>query len=385
MNKKMLLVIGCWCLVASFFAAPVLASAVSVPQKKIRILIVPGHEPDSGGTSFRGLKERDLNVILGQDLRKYLQADGRYDVLMTRDAKGWNPIFAKYLKDGRDDIIAWRNAAMRNMAGLIVSGAAPKPISQVDHNVADPDVSVELYGINKWADENGVDVTVHVHFNEHRDYPSRVPGQYSGFTIYVPAPQYANGSATRAIAEKVFGRLSKYDPVSDLAGESDGVVDEPNLIAVGEDNTANAPSMLIEYGYMYEKRFTDPVIRSLALNDLAYQTYVGLRDAFGQEDKLDPFGTSVLPHSWRVAMARGAGHAVDVFALQTALISSGEYPPARMGKNDCPRSGVFGNCTVAALDAFQRRYGIKGEAGYAGKKTVAKLNGLFSSQLLSKR
>src|SRR5665213_3140096 len=54
-------------------------------SQKVRILIVPGHEPDYGGAQFGSLDERNLVVEIGQDLQQYLQTNSNYQVFITRD------------------------------------------------------------------------------------------------------------------------------------------------------------------------------------------------------------------------------------------------------------------------------------------------------------
>jgi peptidoglycan hydrolase-like protein with peptidoglycan-binding domain len=50
--------------------------------------------------------------------------------------------------------------------------------------------------------------------------------------------------------------------------------------------------------------------------------------------------------------------------------------------NDCPRTGKLGACTKSALASFQRKYGISGEDGIAGPKTIGELNQLFSAKVM---
>src|SRR6185436_8364106 len=135
---------------------------------------------------------------------------------------------------------------------LLGNGTVSKVKDGVIHNSAPPNVALRLFGINKWVNENKVDLAIHVHFN---DYPRRnrsIAGEYSGFSIYVPEKQYVNSTTTLAIADSVFNRLDKYNPVSDFPKEDDGIVEEQELIAIGANDTLSAPSMLIEYGYIYE-------------------------------------------------------------------------------------------------------------------------------------
>ena len=58
---------------------------------KVKILIMPGHEPNYGGAEFGGLKERDMNVDLANDLVQLLKTDPRYGVVVGRDKQEWNP------------------------------------------------------------------------------------------------------------------------------------------------------------------------------------------------------------------------------------------------------------------------------------------------------
>ncbi len=364
--------------------ADIQANYVSTPASqapKVRILLVPGHEPDYGGTGYKGLKERDMNVELAQDLQGFLNSDQHYQAFITRDTRSWNPTFADYFKDSWDDIVAWQKASHAEESKLIQMGSVPKPVSSVRHITAPADIALRLYGVTKWANENDIDITLHIHFNDYPGHPSKSPGDYSGFTIYVPAAQYSNSSTTKVIAGKVFSELKKYNPVSDLPGESNGIVDEPRLIAIGADNTADSASMLIEYGYIYEQQFQDPAVRSLALKDLAYQTYLGLEDFFDPNRALDlskRYQTLALPHSWPAPIVEKGAASPDIFALQTALTVDGEYPPKNQDTNDCPRTGKLGPCTERALQDFQRKYGITGEDGLAGTSTISKLNQLFS-------
>ena len=218
-------------------------------QHKVRILVVPGHEPDYGGAEGYGLKERMLNVELAQDLIGFLRKNDHYEVFTTRDASGWTPEFSKYFKSEWAQITEWTNAHVSETKSLQRVGAYEKVKPTVYHTNARADVAMRLYGVNKWVNENDVDIAIHVHFN---DYPGHgsAAGKYSGFSIYVPQKQFYNSKSTRAIAETVQKRLSRFNPVSNLPGEDDGIVEDQDLIAIGAFNSVDAASMLIEYGYL---------------------------------------------------------------------------------------------------------------------------------------
>ncbi|MCX6718834.1 MAG: N-acetylmuramoyl-L-alanine amidase, partial [Candidatus Taylorbacteria bacterium] len=353
---------------------------VAQGRAKIRVLIVPGHNPDFGGAEYGNIKERNLTVVLADDLAKFLRDNGKYEVFETRDTLSWSPTFTAYFKDHWNEIVDWQKSYRNEMTQLISMGSVSKPVSSVYHNTAPLNVAYRLYGITKWSNENNIDIVIHVHLNDYPGHMSNVPGKYSGFVIYVPSKQYLNGNTTSMIADKVFKRLAKYNPVSDLPGESAGVVDDAELIAIGAYNTSDTPNMLIEYGYLYEQQFVDSDLRGQALNDLAYQTYLGLQDFFDQTGAAAlarPYDTLVLPHDWNSIIAAKSS-APEVFALQTALAVGGYYPPADKKMNDCPRNGSLGPCTKEALADFQSKHGISGESGVAGQKTLEALKELYS-------
>lgn len=353
-----------------------------VPKtRKVRVLIVPGHEPGFGGTSVGKIVERDLNVELGKKLQGFLDGDGGYETMLARDMRSWHPLLARYFDANWKEIDDWRKEARDEMEARIGSGEVARPVVHIGHNAAPNDVAVRLYGVTKWANENDFDVMVHVHFDDDRS-STRAAGFRNGLVIYVPSPEYYNGAPTRVVAEKVLGQLVKFDSVSNLKAAVSGIVDDPELIAVGRQNTSDAVSMLVEYGFIYEKQLQVPEVRAMALEDMAYRTYVGLEDFFdtpggGSSGLRRQFGTTVLPYRWHVPIRVGAAGVAskDVFALQTALIAAGVFPPAGKSKNACPRNGVFDGCVREAVKAFQKKYGIVEDG--VGVKTVGKLNEKF--------
>ena len=360
--------------------------AAPAQWKTVNVVIVPGHEPDYGGAQFGTLYERDLVVELSQDLQTFLQAKSNYRVFVTRTTQAWNPTLADYFAADWNAIAAWEQASAEQMSYLVSIGSTTEPIAPIDHLSVPADVALRLYGITKWANENGTDIEIHVHLNDDPDHAALVAGKYTGFAIYVPAGQYYNSTTTQAVANAVYRRLAAYNPVSDLPGESGGIIDDPELIAVGANNTADAASMLIEYSYVYEPQFADPSVRSMALKDLAYQTYLGLEDFFNQSDQSASnslsslYGTSVLPYVWKHSLAVGPTASPDIYALQTALIYDGDYPPAGKSMNACPRTGIFGVCTRLSVKAFQQKHGIGGGDGSVGPQTLAALNTLFAGR-----
>ncbi len=373
---------------ASDFLASVIHKPVQVADmksrysnstNKINILIVPGHEPSFGGAEYLDLKERDMNVELSNSLAEFFSRNSHYNVNISRDKQSWNPILSDYFKNHWDEIVAFLKDSKQEVLTSIQNGSMKLDNNGLFHNNAPRDVAYRLYGINKWGNENNIDIAIHVHFN---DYPRRnasIPGKYSGLTIYVPESSFQNNASTVAVADTIFKRLTKYNAKSNLPKEDDGIVEDSDLIAIGAYNSSNAASMLIEYGYIYEPQFADQYVREASLRELAYQTYLGVEDFFNQNNQNGiAYDTLVLPYTWKNTLDEKSIEKNDIFALQTALTLDGVYPPQGKQKNDCPRTGKIGPCTKASILEFQKKYGITGEGGVVGKKTLDILNNKFS-------
>lgn len=346
---------------------------------KIKILIVPGHDEGRGGTEFNGVKERDMNIEMAETLTRLLRKEKAFEVLLTRNRYEYNKEIQKYIKENYDAIKKFQKKYKNTMKSLMLSGLVDTR-KGVEHNNAPSATAIRLYGINKWANENNVDMVIHIHFN---DYPRRSylqSGKYSGFTIYVPERQFSNAKASLALAKNVLERLQRYSAVSDMPLENTGVVEDQELIAVGAYNTLDPAVLLLEYGYIYEAKFTSLEVRSLAIKELATQTYLGILDFFDAKNlsKNPVQNTATLPYLWNSNLKKGVRGDKSVFAMQTALVLQSLYPPEQKNKNDCPVNGNFGPCTMHAVVDFQKKYEIKPASGFVGKLTRSKLNELYS-------
>lgn len=358
----------------------------SSTKKKLNILIVPGHEPNFGGTEYRGILERDLNADLSLYLAEYLVEDGHYEVVMSRGRDGWNPYLENYFTTNSEEIKTFVRSQKMEMIRLVGEGKIIKLGENVPHNFAPEDVGLRLFGINKWANEHNVDIIIHVHFNDSSPRKEWAPGEYNGFTIYTPERQYSNSQASQDIAKHVFNRLSKMFPVSNLPGEETGVVEDQDLIGVGSSNTVDGASMLIEYGYIYEPQLRAESVRKIVLKELAFQTYLGLTDFFGEKSfVVGPYESTLLPYEGKSLVRKTVLANTEVLAFQAALIDKGFYPPQNYTRNDCPLSGILGPCTQTALSMFQREFKINDEEGVVGIKTRAQLRKLFEPSLISKK
>ncbi|MDO8664646.1 MAG: N-acetylmuramoyl-L-alanine amidase [Candidatus Liptonbacteria bacterium] len=346
----------------------------------IKILVVPGHDGVSVGAQFKNVKETDLTAELGEYLAEFFGGNKKFEIILSRDKDGYSSEFSSYFEKERSSIESFMKTYRLYMKTAIDSGLVNNN-QIVSHNEALPNGAIKLYGINKWANENNVDIVIHIHFNDHPGHPVNQPGKYSGFAIYVPEKQYSNSEASMAIARKIFDWLNAYGAPSDMPLESSGIVEEQELIAVGSNNALNPAGMLIEYDYIYEPQFLYPETRQATLKELAFQTYSGIKDFFenNSTDAAKFSETTLLPHQWKSDMEEGLVGNMDVFSLQASLASEGIYPPPGFTKNNCPITGSFKKCTVAAVKELQKKYGIE-PTGYVGEKTRKILNEMYISQ-----
>lgn len=353
---------------------PVTGVAAPVSSGPIRILIVPGHQPDKGGTDFRGVYERDVVVDIADALASLLAQNPRYEVTVARDKTQWTPVLATYFSAHADDIASFEATQKAQMAQYVSNGNVLSATDQVYHTFTNTTAALQLYGINKWASDTGVSLTIHLHLNDDADHRAGRPGAYSGFAIYVPDAQYSNAEASHAVAEAIAARLNAYHATSTLRYEDQGVVPDQSLIAVGSNNSANSAALLIEYGYIYEPQFLDTSSRSAAVADYAYETYQGIQDFM--KDPVAGRASAVLPYDWSGVTGAPKERGAGVYALQTALRTLGYYPPSGRSLSDCPISGLAGACTSEAVAAYQRAHGLEA-TGVLGPKTRAVLADAF--------
>ncbi|MDO8560829.1 MAG: N-acetylmuramoyl-L-alanine amidase [bacterium] len=346
---------------------------------EFKILIVPGHDNETlGGARFKNLREADLNLKVAEKLFRFFNANPHFKVFITRDNNGYKPEFAGYFQNNYSDILSFRDRLKSAFENLLNGGLITKNTT-VHHNYATEENSVKLYGINKWANENGVDLVLHAHFN---DYPERIfnrEGKYTGFAVYVPERQLPNFDDSMEFAQSVFGQLQRYFAISNHPQENTGVVEDQDLIAVGSNSSRTSASLLVEYSYIYEPQVNSPVVRPLVAEELAYQTYLGVKKYLNPQEITK--NMSILPYVWKNYLKRGPDKSRDIFALQAALAEEGLYPPAGFSKNECGLTGKFGLCTEKAVIELQKKYGITTN-GFVGPRSIKKLNELYSHAAL---
>lgn len=355
---------------------------------KMKILIVPGHDNTFSGASFNGVKESDLNVEIGYYLMDFFGGDDKFESFITREKNGnYSPWFLNYAAAQRSEIKTFREKLISVMREAVLKGDVKRKI-QVPHNAANDNTSLVLYGVNKWANENEIDIVLHIHFNDYAGRQYGSAGRYSGFSIYIPEDQLPNARASKEVAQEIKKKMELFFSESDLPAESGAMIEDQELIAVGSNASREGVSALIEYGYIYEPQFTDTNLRRATMNEFAFQTYRGIKNYFEPSKKIlhQNYDTTLLPYEWKNALAPGVRNK-DVLALQMALIKEGSYPPPDMTLSGCPVSGYFGDCTSRAVKSFQEKYKndilkparLGAGTGFVNSLTLNKLNTLYGN------
>lgn len=353
-------------------------------ENNVKILLVPGHDNEYRGTEYGFLRESDMNLEVARHLYGILAKDNHFVVSSARDLQTgeYSPELASYFKREEDSILAFRERSKAVMDALLFLGIAEEK-SMGNHGFATEEVSRRLYGINKWSNENGIDITLHLHFNNYPRKNTRVPGKYQGFAIYVPERQYPNSEASIAFVKPLYSVLKKYLPVSDIVFEKDGIIEDQELIAVGANASREGAAVLLEYGYIYETKFTNAKTRGVLLPELAHLTYTGIKKYFEPDmERGSSYETSLLPYRWADTLDKTKKNAEDIFPLQAALLEEGVYPPPGKDFHECPISGVFGACTKRSVELFQEKYraeilepfGLNEGTGIVGTATLRALN-----------
>ncbi len=220
-----------------------------------------------------------MNLRLGTELYNILKKDKRFKVYITRDSSGYTKDFADYFSTNQQEIISFRENAKKMIVDSVENGSFIEKES-VPHVTVNEYMSIILYGINRWANENKMDAVIHIHFNDYPREQKWTIGKYKGFAIYIPDEQLANSKESVALAGSIFKQLkTKYIP-STYEKEISGLVPDQSLIALGSNNTlAQAVrSVLIEYGYIY--RFKDRIMRHKAYGIMANLTAQGIKKYF---------------------------------------------------------------------------------------------------------
>ncbi|MFA5792050.1 MAG: N-acetylmuramoyl-L-alanine amidase [Candidatus Paceibacterota bacterium] len=264
-----------------FFIIPFSQIGANPAVPPIKILLVPGHDSVVWGAQYGNTKEANMNLAVASRINNILKKDKRFEILITRDNEGYVKEFADYFSTEHEQIVSFRESAKKVLLNLIDNGFFLKK-ETVPHNRVNENTSIVLYGINKWANENNIDAVIHIHFN---DYPRKSKwtiGKYFGFVIYIPDGQMENSFESGQLGADIYTQLHKKYTTSTYEKELGGLIQDQSLIALGSNGTLSSStrSILIEYGYVSEKKFRNYTTRHKTYDDMATLTAKGIKNYF---------------------------------------------------------------------------------------------------------
>lgn len=270
-------------LIITILLSPYLVYAETIIEPKpIRILIVPGHDNEVFGAQYKNVKEANMAAALGLRMYAILKKDKRFQVYITRNEESYTKIFSDYFKNNMDAIEVFKDNAKKANEKEVKDGTFIKNDNGVPHSNAKTHVALKLYGINKWANENNIDAIIHIHFNDDGRRNRSKPGPYEGFSVYAPEKELASSEISMPLAQNIFNDLKKKYTNSTYVRENGGVIADQKLIAMGAYDTL-APTVrtvLIEYGFIYEKKFKTYTLRKTAYNNMSKITADSITNYF---------------------------------------------------------------------------------------------------------
>ncbi len=249
-------------------------------MQPVKILLVPGHDDEFGGAQYGNIKEADMNLALATQIYNIFKKDKRFKVYITRDYSGYTKEFKDYFSD-MSLISSFEEKAKKNMQAEVEAGTFIEKAG-APHATAKKGMALRLYGFNKWANENKIDAMIHIHFNDYVRLRKEGTGKYKGFAVYMPDPQMPNANTSDAFASSIFKELSKKYLTSNFGKEKGGLISDQKLIALGAYDTleSSVRSVLVEYGYIYEKKFRTYALRKKAYASMAQLTSAGIKNYF---------------------------------------------------------------------------------------------------------
>lgn len=343
----------------------------------VKILIIPGHDKKYSGAYFRGVSEQEINLRLAEKIKTELMRDPLLDVTVTRDANGYIPIIQEYFDNNEKSINRFIETHKKKTAELKAEDGFDMDV-QVPHADALPMVAYQLYGVNKWAEENNFDIILNIHFNDDTAHASGAVGDFSGFVVYVPDENLLNHKDGDILGAAIGARMNQTFPVSNMPLEAEkadlgGVIPDFHLIALGSNRTLKIPSVLVEYSYIYEPHLV-PELFDLSSFVMARATTRGVYDYLNGSQNLKN-----LLYFWDAgALKKSTKPSNDVLALQFGLKELGFFPAKNFPK--CKFDGLLGPCTTASIKSFQAANKLQAD-GVAGTKTKQVLNEIFSTGL----
>lgn len=232
----------------------------------VKILIVPGHTEEYPGSEYKTIRELDFNNKVAEKLFHKLNENNKLEVYVSNDKEIEN-----YLNED-NNTEAFRLGYQR-LHRFFSGESKDSIINNSIHSNTPTKIIERLYGINQWANENEIDIVIHIHFNSENGRELYEKGKYKGFAIYTPKTSYSNGLVSGQLAVSLYKSLSTILEPSNFEVEIGKVIESDSLIALGAFNTSDAAAVLIEYGFIYEDQF---VFRADSFDKVADKTAKGI-------------------------------------------------------------------------------------------------------------
>lgn len=253
-------------------------------NKKIRILIDPGHNAATkGALGYLGY-EYYINLVVARELAKILSADDRFEYSLSRDGAYYSKPIKEYMTNNYSELLGIYNTKVK---GEERTGNLTRY------------QTLELYAIRHYAIDNNFDLLLSIHF-DYMPYISR-RSKTSGFQVIV-SPYNREFPASMQVAYNLSKRMQENYKISPIIGhdrvlpdsvwkfyDKEELTDEGislrGLIVIGDafENAYNkqeikkdVPSVLIESGFIHEWQFAD----NKNVKALANQMYKALIDVY---------------------------------------------------------------------------------------------------------
>jgi hypothetical protein len=203
------------------------------------------------------------------------------EVILARDEKGWNTDLENYVKTNETRIMDWVYEMKNKMLANVNEGKIEIIDPDMKHNEATSNAVLFLYGTNKWIEKNNIDLVLHVHFNNNPKYKGKP--NYRGFCMYIPEQQYSNSSSSKIFADYLYKEMIKIQKESDMPQEKDIIIEDQELIAIGNYNTLKIPSVVMEYAYIYEPIMASSGTRNIFIEKATISTVKAINEYIVKE------------------------------------------------------------------------------------------------------
>ena len=255
-----------------------------IENRKVRILIDPGHNAATkGALGYLGY-EYYMNLRVARELAKILSEDERFEYFLSRDGAYYSRPIKEYMTNNYAELLGIYNTKVK---GEERTGNLTRY------------QTLEMYAIRHYAIDNNFDLLLSIHF-DYMPYIKR-RAKTSGFHVIV-SPYNREFPASMQVAYKLSEHMQEKYNISPVIGhdrvlpntvwkfyDKEELIKEGislrGLIVIGDafENAYNkqeikkdVPSVLIEAGFIHEWQFGS----NKAVKELAYQMYEALVDVY---------------------------------------------------------------------------------------------------------